>query len=63
MYLDNGIVFPSHPIDPSIYYMDYISLVQFTHTLYIRYTELEQYSFNELRDMIKPGVIKGQIIV
>ena len=29
--------------------------------LYIRYTELEQYLDNELREMIKPGVIKGKI--
>jgi len=30
--------------------------------LYIRYTELEQYLDNELREMIKPGFIKGEII-
>jgi hypothetical protein len=30
--------------------------------LYIRYTELEQYLDNELREMVKPGFIKGEII-
>ena len=30
--------------------------------LYIRYTELEQYLDNELREMVKPGFIKGKII-
>ena len=38
-YLHNGTVFLSHPIDSSIYYIDYISLCQLTHTLYIIYTE------------------------
>ena len=30
--------------------------------LYIRHTELKQYLDDELRDMIKPGFIKGKII-
>jgi hypothetical protein len=30
--------------------------------LYIRKTELAKYSDNQLRDMIKPGFIKGKII-
>jgi len=32
-------VYPSHPIDSSIYYIDYISLCLLTHTLYMLYTE------------------------
>ena len=39
IHLDNGIVFPSHPIDSSIYYIDYISLCLLIHTLYILYAE------------------------
>ena len=39
IHLDIGIVFPSHPIDSSIYYIDYISLCQLTHILYIIYAE------------------------